>query len=134
MLLFPHFPGLLYTEEAPLGCEEKGATVIQSLTDWDKLGMPLFSKFCVKLGRQGERTLNLLSTVLPRFHTSKFSLYSAVCFTGRTYGYTLWPWSSWTANSDKKLDENKPCVTSRKTAFWKFCKIFRQFSICHKFW
>ncbi len=25
---------------------------------------------------------------------------------------TLRPWSSWTANSDKKLNVNKPCVTS----------------------
>ncbi len=39
----------------------------------------------------------------------------------------LQPWSSWTANSDKKymelngvaLNVNKPCVTSRKTAFRK---------------
>ncbi len=38
-----------------------------------------------------------------------------------------WPWSSWTANSDKKymelneaaLNVNKPCMTSRKTAFPK---------------
>ncbi len=37
------------------------------------------------------------------------------------------PWSSWTANIDKKymelneaaLNVNKPCVTSRKTAFLK---------------
>ncbi len=29
----------------------------------------------------------------------------------------LRPWSKWTANSDKKLNVNKPCVTSRKTAF-----------------
>ncbi len=29
----------------------------------------------------------------------------------------LQPWSSWTDNSDKKLNVNKPCVTSRKTAF-----------------
>ncbi len=41
--------------------------------------------------------------------------------------YTLRPWSSWTANSDRKymklngaaLNVNKPCVTSRKTAFPK---------------
>ncbi len=41
--------------------------------------------------------------------------------------HRLWPWSSWTASSDKKymelngaaLNVNKPCVTSRKTAFWK---------------
>ncbi len=41
--------------------------------------------------------------------------------------YNLWPWSSWTANSDKKymelngavLNVNKPCVTSEKTAFPK---------------
>ncbi len=46
----------------------------------------------------------------------------------------LRPWSSWTANSDKKLNVNKPCVTSRKRAFRKFCKIFCQFSRCHKFW
>ncbi len=45
----------------------------------------------------------------------------------------LRPWSSWTANSDKKLNV-KPCVTSLKTAFRKFCKIFCQFSRCHKFW
>ncbi len=32
----------------------------------------------------------------------------------------LRPWSSWTANSDKKLNVNKPCVTSRKIAFRKF--------------
>ncbi len=40
---------------------------------------------------------------------------------------TLRPWSSWTANSDKKymelngaaLNVNKPCVTSRKTTFLK---------------
>ncbi len=38
------------------------------------------------------------------------------------------------ANSDKKLNVNKPCVTLRKTSFWKFCKIFCQFSRCHKFW
>ncbi len=39
----------------------------------------------------------------------------------------LWPWSSWTANNDKKymelngagLNVNKPCVISRKTAFPK---------------
>ncbi len=39
----------------------------------------------------------------------------------------LWRWSSWTANSNKKymelngaaLNINKPCVTSRKTAFPK---------------
>ncbi len=46
----------------------------------------------------------------------------------------LRPWSSWTANSDKKPNVNKPCVTSRKTAFRKFCKIFCQFSRCYKFW
>ncbi len=42
--------------------------------------------------------------------------------------YMLRPWSSWTANSDKKyimelngaaLNVNKPCVTSRKTTFPK---------------
>ncbi len=40
----------------------------------------------------------------------------------------LRPWSSWTANSDKEYMElnlvtfnvNKPCVTSRKTAFLKY--------------
>ncbi len=39
----------------------------------------------------------------------------------------LQPWSSWTANSDKKYTElngaalnvNKPCVTSQKTDFPK---------------
>ncbi len=36
--------------------------------------------------------------------------------------------------TDKKLNVNKPCVTSQKTAFRKFCKIFCQFSSCHKFW
>ncbi len=46
----------------------------------------------------------------------------------------LRPWSSWTANSDKKLNVNKPCVTSRITALRKFCKIFCPFSRCHKFW
>ncbi len=44
------------------------------------------------------------------------------------------PWSAWTANSDKKLNVNKLCVTSRKKAFRKFCKIFCQFSRCHKLW
>ncbi len=42
-------------------------------------------------------------------------------------GEVLRPWSSWTANSDKKymelngaaLNVNKPCVTSPKTAFPK---------------
>ncbi len=42
-------------------------------------------------------------------------------------GVELRPWTSWTANSDKKymelsgaaLNVNKPCVTSRKTAFPK---------------
>ncbi len=48
--------------------------------------------------------------------------------------FYLRPWSLWTANSDKKLNVNKPCVTSQKTVFWKFCKIFCQFSRCHKFW
>ncbi len=56
---------------------------------------------------------------------------------GRMYSYLfgssqkvclmLRPWSSWTANSDKKymeligaaLNINKPCETSRKTAFLK---------------
>ncbi len=34
-----------------------------------------------------------------------------------SYYYSdLRPWSSWTANSDKKLNVYKPCVTSRKTA------------------
>ncbi len=41
--------------------------------------------------------------------------------------HRLRPWSSWTANSDKKYTElngvelnvNKPCVTSQKTAFLK---------------
>ncbi len=33
------------------------------------------------------------------------------------HGFILRPWSSWTANSDKKLNVNKPCMTSRKTAF-----------------
>ncbi len=46
------------------------------------------SLMAMQFGRQGERTLNLLSTVLPQFHTLKFSLYSAVCYTNRTYGYT----------------------------------------------
>ncbi len=27
------------------------------------------------------------------------------------------PWSKWTANSDKKLNVNKPCMTSQKTVF-----------------
>ncbi len=43
----------------------------------------------------------------------------------RDNGEYLRPWSSWTANSDKKymelngatLDVNKPCVISQKTAF-----------------
>ncbi len=48
---------------------------------------------------------------------------------GRVIRYCsdLWPWSSWTANSDKKcvklngaaLNVNKPCVTSRRTTFPK---------------
>ncbi len=32
-------------------------------------------------------------------------------------GITFRPWSRWTANSDKKLNVNKPSLTSRKTAF-----------------
>ncbi len=48
--------------------------------------------------------------------------------------YNLCPWSSWTVNSDKKLNVNKSCVTSRKTAFRKICKVFCQFSRCYKFW
>ncbi len=35
----------------------------------------------------------------------------------------LQPWSKWTANSDKKLNVDKPCMTSRKTAF-RFLKAF----------
>ncbi len=35
---------------------------------------------------------------------------------------TFWPWSSWTANIDKKLNVNKPCVSSQKTAF-RFLKL-----------
>ncbi len=46
-------------------------------------------------------------------------------------GADLRPWSSWTANSDKKLNVNKLCSTSQKTTFRKFCKIFCQFSRCH---
>ncbi len=38
-------------------------------------------------------------------------------------GHHLRPWCSWISNSDKKLNVNKPCVTCRKTAFRKFCKI-----------
>ncbi len=44
----------------------------------------------------------------------------------------LRPWSSWIANSDEKLNVNKPYVISQKTAFRKFCKIFCQFSRYHK--
>ncbi len=43
----------------------------------------------MKLSTQGDGTINLPSTILPWFHTSKFSLYSAACFTDETYGYTL---------------------------------------------
>ncbi len=35
----------------------------------------------------------------------------------------LRPWSKWTANSEKKLNVNKPCMTSRKTVF-RFLKPF----------
>ncbi len=35
----------------------------------------------------------------------------------RLNGPHLRPWSEWTANNDKKLNVNKPCLTSRKTAF-----------------
>ncbi len=37
-----------------------------------------------------ERSLKLLSTVLPQFHTSKFSFYSTACFMNRTYGCTMY--------------------------------------------
>ncbi len=56
------------------------------------------------------------------------------CGLGQAASRAVRPWSSWTADSDKKLNVNKPYVTSRKTAFQKFCQIFRQFSRCHKFW
>ncbi len=39
----------------------------------------------------------------------------------------LRPWSSCTANSDKKCNVNKPCVTSRKTPFKSFAKFFVSF-------
>ncbi len=51
------------------------------------------------------------------------------------HGFTFSPinrrglrqWRSWTAYSDKKLNVNKPCITSRKTALRKFCKISASF-------
>ncbi len=43
----------------------------------------------------------------------------------------LRPWSKWTANKDKELNVNKPCMTSRKTAF-RFLKAFF-FSYLHPF-
>ncbi len=54
----------------------------------------------------------------------KTGAHSLRILTKRPYS-SLPPWSSWTANSDKKymvlngaaLNINKPCVTSRKTAF-----------------
>ncbi len=39
----------------------------------------------MKLGRRGERTLNLPSTVLPQCRMLKLSLYSAVTYTDKTY-------------------------------------------------
>ncbi len=47
------------------------------------------SLMAMKLGEWREGTLNLSSVVLPRFHTSKFSLYSAAHFTDRTYDSTM---------------------------------------------
>ncbi len=42
-----------------------------------------------------------------------------------TFRFNLRPWSNWTANSDKKLNVNKPYMTSRKTAFAQFLGNFR---------
>ncbi len=56
---------------------------------------------------------------------------SRICGGNEYIAPELQSWSSWTANSDKKLNVNKPRVTSRKTAFRKFFKIFYQFSRCH---
>ncbi len=78
-------------------------------------------------------------TAIPKFVHRPFPRYSKVnsrgpaenvaCYTppGKGYDQYLRPWSSWTANSDKKymelngaaLNVNKPYVTSRKRAFPK---------------
>ncbi len=85
-------------------------------------------------------------TKKPTVPTTKKPYWKAVCLRPKPYTWQHWAgakedsttflrqWSSWTGNSDKKLNVNKPYVTSRKTAFRKFCKIFCQFSKCHKFW
>ncbi len=57
-------------------------------------------------------------TLLPKFPASNVGSIGCI-FWHQLY---LRPWSSWTANSDKKLNVNKLCVTSRKTALRSFAK------------
>ncbi len=83
-------------------------------------GLRHFDRACTQLRML---TLSQVKTVFVK----------AVIGTSRKW-LLLRPWSSWTANSDKKLNVNKPCVTSQKPAFRKFCNIFCQFLRCHKFW
>ncbi len=71
--------------------------------------------------------LNSLVCIIGQGGREKFCI-------GETILLALQTWSSWTANSDKNLNVNKPYATSQKTAFQKFCKIFCQFSRYYTFW
>ncbi len=82
-------------------------------------GIKPFSKFFyVLITKLRFTNTKLYTTPLQEYaHTSMLALHTC----------DLRPWSSWTANSDKKLNVNKPCVTSWKTAFRKFAKFFVNF-------
>ncbi len=85
----------------------------------------MVERFCFGKNNEGIEVGPLFSDIAERNNDYSDTL---------DFGRGLRLWSSWTANSDKKLNVNKPCATSRKTVFRKFCKIFCQFLRCHKFW